>query len=64
MVLHPLAEVVVRMFVPVSVGSSQLMVHVLRDYKGGDGEVKQDQADRKTGPQHERERLCIERSLH
>jgi len=64
MVLHPLTEVIVRMFVPVGVGSSQLMVHVLRDCKGGNGEVKQDQADSQTGPQHEPERLFMERSLH
>lgn len=49
-VLHPLAQVVVRMLVSVGVGGGQLMVHVLRDCEGGDREEQQDQADGQTGP--------------
>jgi hypothetical protein len=64
MVLHPLTEVIVRMLVSISVGSRQLMVHVLRDGKGSDRQEEQDQADRQTGPDNLRECLYSETSDH
>jgi hypothetical protein len=64
MVLHPLTEVVVRMLMPVCVGSRQLVVHVLRDGKGGDRQEKQDQADGQTDPEHEGERLSNQTLVH
>lgn len=43
--LHPLAEVGVGMFVPIMVSCRQLVMDILRDGKGGNGEQKKDQAE-------------------
>lgn len=45
MMLDPLAKVRIRVLVPIRVGGSQLMMHVLRDGKGGYRQEKQDHAD-------------------
>jgi hypothetical protein len=37
-VLHPLTEVGIRMFVPIMVSRRQLVMDILRDGKGGNGE--------------------------
>lgn len=44
--LHPLAEIVVGVFMAVGVGGGQLMVYVLRNGKGRQGHEEQDEADR------------------
>jgi hypothetical protein len=46
MMLHPLAEVGIGMFVPIMVGRCQLVMDILCDGEGGNGEQKKDQADR------------------
>ena len=47
MVLHPLAEVGIGMFVSVRISGSQLMMDVLGDCKRGQCQKKQDEAYRK-----------------
>lgn len=49
MVLHPLAQVVVRVFVAVGIGRRQLMVHILRDRKRSQDQQEQNQAERQAG---------------
>jgi hypothetical protein len=49
MVLHPLAQVVVRVFVAVGIGRRQLMVHILRDRKRSQDQQEQNQAKRQAG---------------
>jgi len=44
--LHPLAEVGIGMFVPIMVSRRQLVMDILCDGEGGNGEQKKDQADR------------------
>lgn len=46
MMLHPLAEIVVGVFMAVSVGGGQFMVHVLRNGEGRQGHEQEDEADR------------------
>lgn len=41
-VLNPLAEVGIRVLVPIGISRSQFVVHVLRDRKGCNGEQQQD----------------------
>jgi hypothetical protein len=43
MVLHPLAEIGIGMFVAVRIGSSQFMMDILRNRKRGNCEQQQDQ---------------------
>jgi len=63
-VLHPLAQVVVRMLVPVGVGRGQLVVHVLRDCERSNRQKKQDHGDGQAGPQSKPARMSSERSIH
>ena len=44
--LHPLAEVGIGMFVPIMVSRRQFVMDILCDGEGGNGEQKKDQADR------------------
>lgn len=46
--LNPLAEVGIRVLMPIRVGSSQLMVHVLRNGEGSDGQQQKDESDTQT----------------
>lgn len=46
MMLHPLAEVVLRMFMAVGVDGGQLMVYVLRHGEWREGHEQEDEADR------------------
>ena len=58
MVLHPLTQVGVGMFVSVRIGSSQLMMNVLGYRKRSQGQKKNNQADTKSArepPQCERD---------
>jgi hypothetical protein len=48
MMLNPLAEVVLRVFMAVGVGGGQFMVHVLRNGEGRQGHEQEDEADRQT----------------
>lgn len=43
MVLNPLTEVRIRMLVPIRIGRSQFMVHILSNGKGSDGEEQQNE---------------------
>lgn len=46
MMLNPLAEIVVGVFMTVGVGGSQFMVHVLRHGEGGQDHEEENDADR------------------
>ena len=45
MMLHPLAEIVVGVFMAVGVGGGQLMVYVLRHGEGRQGHEEENEAD-------------------
>jgi hypothetical protein len=49
MMLNPLAEIVVGVFMAVCVGGGQFMVHVLRNGEGRQGHEQEDEADRQAG---------------
>ena len=49
--LNPLAEVGIRVLVPVGICRSQFVVHVLRDRKGCNGEQQQDEPERQAASQ-------------
>jgi hypothetical protein len=51
MVLNPLTEVCIRMFVPIRIGCGQLMVHILGNGKGSDGEEQQNETGNNAGLQ-------------
>lgn len=44
--LHPLAEIIVGVFMAVGVGGGQFMVHVLRNGEGRQGHEQKDEANR------------------
>ena len=46
MMLNPLAEIVVGVFMAVCVGGGQFMMHVLRNGEGRQGHEQEDEADR------------------
>ena len=48
MVLDPLAEIVVGVFMAVGIGGGQFMVHVLRNSEGRQNHEQEDEADRQT----------------
>ncbi|MBM4126899.1 MAG: hypothetical protein FJ247_06065 [Nitrospira sp.] len=49
--LNPLAEIVIGMFMTVGVGGGQFMVHVLRNGEGRQSHEQEDEADRQTSSQ-------------
>jgi hypothetical protein len=49
MVLNPLAEVRIRVLVPIRICCGQLMVHILGNGKGSNGEEKQNETERDAG---------------
>jgi len=51
MMLNPLAEIVVRVFMAVGVGGGQFMMHVLRNGEGRENHEQEDQTDRQTSSQ-------------
>jgi hypothetical protein len=53
MVLYPLTEVGIGVFVPIMVGRCQLVMDILCDGEGGNGEQKKDQADRHCAAKNE-----------
>ena len=48
MVLHPLAQICIGVFVSIRIGGSQLMMDILGDSKRGEGEQNEDQAERES----------------
>jgi len=48
MVLHPLTEVGIGMFVTIRIGGSQFMVDILRNREWCDREQQQDQSNEQT----------------
>jgi hypothetical protein len=48
MMLNPLAEIVVGVFMAVGVGGGQFMMHVLRNREGREGHEKENQSERQT----------------
>lgn len=48
MMLHPLTEVGVRVFVPVRISRSELMVDILSDGERSEGEQNKNQAQRES----------------
>ena len=51
MVLNPLTEVCIRMLVPIRIGCGQLMVHILGNGKGSNGEEQQNETGSNAGLQ-------------
>jgi ribosomal 50S subunit-recycling heat shock protein len=51
-VLHPLAEVGIGMFVPIMVSRRQLVMDILRHGKRRNSEQEEDQADRQSAPKN------------
>jgi hypothetical protein len=51
MVLHPLAEVRIRVLMTIVVGSGKFMVHILRNGKGREAEKKTNDAPYHSGTQ-------------
>jgi hypothetical protein len=49
MVLNPLAEVRIRVLVPIRICCGQLMVHILGNGKGSNGEEQQNETERDAG---------------
>jgi hypothetical protein len=49
MVLNPLTEVRIRVLVPIRICCGQLMVHILGNGKGSNGEEQQNETERDAG---------------
>jgi hypothetical protein len=52
MVLHPLAEIGIGVFVSIRVSGSKLMMDILGDRKRSQGQEQSDQADRKAAREY------------